>query len=42
MAEESDGEDLGWEDEVAGEEHSDTGEDTEGEEEGKEVTARSC
>ena len=31
MAEESDGEDLGWKDEVAGEEHSDTGEDTEGE-----------
>jgi len=41
MAEESDGEDLVWEDEVAGEEHSDTGEDTEGEEEGTEVTASS-
>ena len=41
MAGESDGEDLGWEDEVSGEEHSDSGEDTEGEEEGKEVAASS-
>ena len=37
MAEESDGDDLGWGDEVAGAEHSDTGEDTEGEEEGEVV-----
>ena len=41
MAEESDGEDLVWEDEVVGEEHSDTGEATDGEEEGTEVTASS-
>ena len=34
MAEELDGEDPGCEDEVAGKEHSDTGEDTGGDEEG--------